>query len=185
MKIKASIPIERLKAIAVAAGCKLTEKTTCVMVTRGDNKNNRLYIAKTRDVSRVNINGFKIEDPSLAATPSGGPVGTFLQVVRFDLPDPQVLENFRKICERLDSYKGEPKKPRGRAAVFKKSKKAAPAGPTVEVQAEETPAQHAARLVAEFNKKRDLSAKLGFPLSPKTVESFRAKLAELGHTLEV
>jgi hypothetical protein len=179
MKIKASIPIDRLKAIAKKAGCTLTDKTTCVMVTKGSNKQNRLYIAKTRDVSRVNVNGFKIPDANLAAIPAGGPVGTFLQVVRFDLADNVVLANFQTICENLDTYKSEPKKPRGRPAGFRRSKNAPIAGPTVEVKAEETPKQHAERLVAELAKKRELAAKLGFPLSPKTIASFESKIAEL------
>lgn len=179
MKIKASIPIDRLKDIAKKAGCTLTDKTTCVMVTKGANKQNRLYIAKTANVSRVNVNGFKCPDTNLTATPPGGPVGTFLQVVRFDLPDNQVLANFKVLCESLDTYKSEPKKPRGRPAGFRRSKKQPIAGPTVEVQAEETPAQHADRLVAELTKKQELAAKLGFPLSPKTIASFETKIAEL------
>lgn len=184
MKNISYIPIDKLTAIAIKAGCKLTEKTTCIMVTKGSNKDNRLYIARTRDVARVNVNGFKCPDTNLTMTPPGGPVGTFLQVVRFDYPANQVLENFRVLCENLDTYPSTAKKPRGRPAGFKRSKNAPIAGPTVEVQAEETPAQHCERLVKELQTKRELSAKVGYPLSAKTVASYRTKLAELGYTLE-
>lgn len=174
-----------LVKIAEEEGCKLTEKTTCIMVTRGSNKNNRLYIAKTRDVSRVNVNGFRCPDPELTKTPDGGPVGTFLQVVRFDHPEATVLANFRTICRNLDTYKSEPKKPRGRPAGFRRSKKQPVAGPAVEVQAEETPKQHMERLIAELNKKKTLASKVIMPdgsvgtLSPKTILEYERKIEEL------
>lgn len=173
-----------LEKIAREEGCKLTEKTTCVMVTRGANKDNRLYIAKTRDVARINVNGFKCPDTALTATPPGGPVGTFLQVVRFDYPEAQVLANWRTLCHNLDSYKSEPKAKRGRPHGFKRSKNQKMQGPTVEVQAEETPRQHMERLVAELSKKKDIAAKMGFPLSPKTIASFEAKIAEVRSQVE-
>lgn len=182
MNIKTTIPFDRLVAIAREEGCPITEKGTSTMV--GKAGGNRLYIAKTRDVARVNINGFKIPDPGLAMTPPGGPVGTFLQVVRFDLPEATVLANFRHICRNLERYTPEPKKPRGRPAGFRGTKHAEPQGPSVEVQALETPAQHADRLVREFQKKRAIAAEMGRSLSPKTVESYRQKLADLGRTLE-
>jgi hypothetical protein len=178
------IPREQLVKIAEEAGCILTDKTTCIMVTKGKNKDNRLYIAKTRDVARINVNGFKCPDTELTAPPKDGPVGTFLQVVRFDHPVPTVLANFRKLCENLDSYKSEPKKPRGRPAGFKRSKNKPMAGPVVEVQAEETPKQHMERLVAELTKKKELAAKLGFPLSPKTIKEFEIKIEDLRKVVE-
>ena len=179
MKNTSYIPIARLETIAREEGCTLVEKTTCIMVVKGSNKTNRLYIARTRDVARVNINGFKIPDAELAATPPGGPVGTFLQVVRFDHSEGDVLRNFRTICRGLDTYKSEPKKPRGRPAGFRRNKNTPIPGPTVEVQVEESPRQHMDRLVAELAKKRDLATKLGFPLSPKTIASFEQKIADL------
>ena len=173
------IPREQLLKIAEEAGCILTDKTTCIMVTRGKNKDNRLYIAKTRDVARVNVNGFKCPDTELTAPPKDGPVGTFLQVVRFDHPVHKVLANFRTICENLDSYKSEPKKPRGRPAGFKRSKNKPMVGPVVEVKSEETPKQHMERLVEELAKKKSIAAQLGFPLSPKTIVEFERKIEEL------
>jgi hypothetical protein len=178
------IPREQLVKIAEEAGCILTDKTTCIMVTKGKNKDNRLYIAKTRDVARINVNGFKCPDTNLTAPPKDGPVGTFLQVVRFDHPVPTVLANFRTLCENLDSYKSEPKKARGRPAGFRRSKNKPMAGPVVEVQAEETPKQHMERLVGELAKKKELAAKIGFPLSPKTIKDFEIKIEDLRKVVE-
>jgi hypothetical protein len=172
------IPIGTLLSIAREEGCKLTEKTTCIMVTKGKVAN-RLYIARTQDVARVNVNGFRIPDPELATLPAGGPVGTFLQVIRFDHPEPQVLANFRLICKNLDTYVAVPGKPRGRPAGFRGSKRGPVTGPSVEVKAEETPAQHAERLVAELAKKQGIAKEMGFPLSQKTIAAYQAKIAAL------
>jgi len=172
------IPLGQLLAIAREEGCKLTEKATCIMVTKGT-VNNRLYIARTQDVARVNVNGFRIPDPDLAAPPANGPVGTFLQVVRFDYPEARVIANFRTICRNLDTYPAVAGKPRGRPAGFRGSKKAPIQGPSVEIQAAETPAQHIDRLVAELAKKRSIAEKMGFQLSPKTVAQYESKIANL------
>jgi hypothetical protein len=177
--MKTYIDRDILVKVAKEAGCKLTEKTTCIMVTRGSNKDNRLYIAKTRDVSRINVNGFKCPDTALTKTPDGGPVGTFLQVVRFDYPEATVLANWRTLCTNLDSYKSEPKKPRGRPAGFRRSKKQPMQGPVIEVQSEETPKQHMERLISELAKKRKIATEMGYPLSPKTIIEFEKKIEEL------
>lgn len=183
--MKTCISRDILCKIAKDEGCNLVEKVTCIMVTKGANKNNRLYIAKTKDVARVNVNGFRCPDTNLTAPPPGGPVGTFLQVVRFDHPENVVLANFRTICKNLDTYKSEPKKPRGRPMGFKRSKKQPMQGPVVEVQAEETPAQHMERLIGELNKKKALAVKMGFPLSPKTVMEYERKIEEVRQKVEV
>lgn len=178
--MKAQIPFDTLLAIAREEGCTLTDKTTCVMVTKGSNTNNRLYVARTRDVSRINVNGCKIPDAEIAMTPPGGPVGTFVQVIRFDCSNAQALEHFRLACRSLDTWPSIPKKPRGRpAGGFKNSKKQEPQGPTVEVKAEETPAQHLERLVKELEQKKAMAAKIGFPLSKKTIAAFEEKIAKL------
>jgi hypothetical protein len=189
MKIKTTIPIERLKAIAVQEGCQLDDRETCIRIMRGTSSN-RLYIARTRDVARVNINGFRIPDPELAKTPDGGPVGTFLQVVRFDLPEVQVLKNFRQICRNLDGYPPEAKKPRIRPAGLKGTLKGhRPITSVIKaidplIAAVETAAQHAARLIAEYREKLAKAAQMGFPLSKKTTAEYRDKVEDLGFHLE-
>lgn len=183
MDIKTYISFDTLVKIAEEEGCEVILKTTCALVRKGK-VNNRLYIARTKDVRRININGFHIPDPTIARTPRGGPVGTFVQEFNFSLPEPQVLANWRKVCRELDQFTPDPKKERQRPANFRRKKDEVVPGPSVEVKAEESVAEHAERLIAEFKKKRDLSAKMGFPLSPKTVSEFQAKVAGLGFKLE-
>jgi hypothetical protein len=181
MIIKTYIPREKLEKIARDAGCVLTEKTTCIMVKKGTSPN-RLYIAKTAGVNRVNINGFRVPDPALAATPPGGTMGTFLQVVRFDYPVAQVLANFKKICEQLDSYtpvKNERKSP----ASFRGTKRK-PIESVVQIVTVETPRETIDRLVSELSKKEEMAKKLGFPLSPKTVKEYHQKISEAKQKLE-
>lgn len=175
--------MDRLLSIAREEGCTLTEKTTCVMITRGKS-DNRLYVAKTQNVARVNVNGFKIPDPEVAKSPEGGPVGTFLQVIRFDHPEPKVLENFRSVCRGLDQYAPEEKKKRGRPAGLKGSKREEAPGPALQVVAAETPEEHAERLVREYRQKKSIAAQMGYPLSRKTVAEYIARAAELGVSLE-
>jgi hypothetical protein len=178
---KTYIPYDLLVKIAREEGCTLEERTTCMRVSRGTvNKTNRLYIARTHEVNRVHVNGCKIPDPEIACTPPGGPVGTFVQIIRFDHDEAAVLANYRTACKNLDAYPPLPKKPRGRPAGFKRKKDEPIKGPDVEVKADETPGQHAERLIVEFRKKRTLSAALGYPMSAKTVADYRKKVTDLG-----
>lgn len=191
MEMKTYIRCSVLLKIAEEEGCEATSKSTCIKLKKkGAKTNNRLYICAPGDkpeaqVHRINVNGFKVPDPEIARTPRNGPVGTFLQEMRFDQPEPKVLANFREVCRNLDTYPPEGKKERQRPAAFKGNKRTdPPKGPDLEVKMEETVEQHAERLIAEFKKKREIAAKMGFPLSKKLVSDYEQKVQKLGYRLE-
>lgn len=182
MQIKAMVKMERLRSIAIEEGCTLVDKATCVRVTKGE-QGNRLYIARTQDVSRININGFRIQDKDIARSPKNGVMGTFLQELRFDLPECQVLENFRNVCRNLDKFVPEPKKPKGRPAGLRGSKKReikTIIPPLATDEEKLSPKELAKALLTKYKEKMELAAQVGFALSKKTVEEFRSRLRQLG-----
>jgi hypothetical protein len=182
MDLKTFINQDVLLSIAREAGCTVTEKKSYFRLTRGTSSNS-LCVRNTRDVHQVDVNGFVIPGDDIARMPKGGVHGPHVQDLNFSLPEAQVLANFRTVCQNLDTYPSIPKKERSRPGSFRRKKEEVIPGPSVAVRLEETVEQHAERLIAEFQKKREVSNKMGFPLSARTVEEFKSKVASLGYSL--
>ena len=183
MAFKASVQREKLEQIAEAQGCSVDIKASYVLIKKGTSKN-CLFVAKTKEVSRVDIGGFDHSDP-LIKNLGGESHGCVHQQIRNDIPVSDFTAIYTVLCKGLDTFPSHPKKERARPHGFKRSKHQPIAGPTVEVKSEETPAQHMERLVAELAKKEQIATEMGFPLSPKTIESFRSKIEELRKQVEV
>jgi hypothetical protein len=179
------VPRSEFERIAREAGCTLTPMASCIKVQKGKSQN-RLYITNPTQCARVDISNFDHPDTEIVRNLGGESFGKVHQMLRFDRPVESILAAFRLLCEGLDTFQSHPKKDRPRPAGFKGSRRKGPQpGPSVEVKAEETPAQHAERLIEHYNKIKRYSERTGIPISPKTVAEMQAKVQELGFSLEV
>lgn len=63
-------------------------------------KGNRIYVAKTNRVGRVDISGFEV-DPTIGKTPHMGVQGQVKQQLRMDGTEDEVLARFERLLEEL------------------------------------------------------------------------------------
>lgn len=181
-------PVNRgeFERIAKEEGCELTSMASCIKVTKGKSQN-RLYITNPLQCARVDVSGFDYSDLEVVRNLGGESFGKVHQMLRFDRPVETILAGFRLLCKGLDTFEAHPKKERPRPVGFRGSKRkpGQVTGPSVEVKAEETPVQHAERLIAHYRKIKKYSEMTGIPVSPKTVAEMTAKVEALGFKLEV
>jgi hypothetical protein len=181
---ESSVPRGDLEQIARDEGCVLEQMASCIKVTKGKSQN-RLYITNPTACSRVDVSNFDHPDTSIVRNLGGESFGKVHQMLRFDRPVADIKEAFRLLCRGLDTFQSHAKKERARPAAMKGSKrKGEVGGPDVEVQAEETPRQHADRLIAHYRKIKDYAESVGAPVSKKTIAEMQAKVEALGFTFE-
>ena len=179
------VPRAEFERIAKEEGCTLTPMASCIKVQKGKSQN-RLYITNPAQCARVDISNFDHPDTNVVRNLGGESFGKVHQMLRFDRPVEDTMAAFRLLCKGLDTFESHPKKDRPRPAGFRGSlKKGNQPGPSVEVKSEETPKQHAERLIKHYRKIKEYSERVGIPVSPKTIAEMQAKVAELGFTLEV
>lgn len=167
MAFKVSIQRVQLESIAKKSGCDVDVKASYVKITKGATSKNCMFVAKTKDVSRIDIGGFDyIGVHALVRNLGGESHGCVHQQLRSDVTREQMLAGFEVLCLGLDSFESHPKRVRPSPHTFKFSKRKNIE--TIIVKVDETPAQTVTRLVAKLNTIRDQSTKMGIPVSPKT-----------------
>ena len=166
MAFKTSVPRERLESIANAAGCKVDVKASYIKITKGKSMN-CLFIAKTKDVSRIDIGGFDYTDASVVKNLGGESHGCVHQQMRADVSGAALMLGFKTICEGLDTFTSHPKKERKPAHSFRR-KGQQNVQTVVTVVVEETPEQTVNRLVKKLEVIRAQSKVMGIPVSKKT-----------------
>ena len=178
------VPREQLESIARAEGCTLEQMAACVKVTKGKSSN-RLYITNPAQCARVDVSNFDYPDRGVVRDLGGESFGKVHQMVRFDRPAGDILRDFHLLCRGLDAFESHPKKERQSPASFKGSRRRGEnLGPSVEVQSEETPAQHAERLIKHYGEIKRYAQMKGVGVSKKTTMEFTTKVAALGFRLE-
>lgn len=75
-------------------------------------KGRQVYVAKTKNVGRVDISGFEMEGQGYIPFPDHG--GSVKQQLDFSLPEAQVLANFEKLLKHMATL--PPVEKKGRAA---------------------------------------------------------------------
>lgn len=164
--MKASIPLEKLEQVARDTGCTVKPMASYTLITRGSSKN-CLFVAKTKNVSRIDVGGFDIPGGKIARDLGGESHGSVHQQFLTDMPDAQFLANFIAVCKALDTYQPHEKAPRARPVGLPGSTRKA-VDNVVVVSSEETPQQTIDRLVAKIALIRKVANEHGVPVSKKT-----------------
>jgi hypothetical protein len=180
-----SVPRSELEAIARSEGCTLEAMASCIKVQKGKSPN-RLYVTNPLACSRVDISNFDHPDMAIVRNLGGESFGHVHQMLRFDRPVEDIKASFRLLCRGLDTFESHPKRERGRPVALKGSRRRTEmGGPDVQVQTEETPTQHAERLIAHYNKIKEYARSIGAPISRRTVAEMTAKVEALGFKMEI
>lgn len=174
LKVKAAVPREKLEQVASAAGCTVEVKASYVKVTKGKSKN-CLFVAKTKDVSRVDLGGFSLTGSMPIKDLGGESHGCVKQQIRADISNDLFISTYRTLCEGLDTFEPHPKKERARPMGFRGSKKKGVESVVI-VKTDETPEQTIERLVAKRAKLVQVSKEMGIPVSPKTIKELDEQL---------
>lgn len=178
------VPRGEFERIAKEEGCVLEQMASCIKVTKGKSQN-RMYITNPAQCARVDISGFDHSDKDIVRDLGGESFGKVHQMLRFDRPVEAILSGFRILCKGLEGFEPHPKKDRPRPAGFRGSrKKGNQPGPSVEVKAEESPKQHAERLIKHYQMIKKYSEMTGIPVSIKTINEMTEKVSALGFKLE-
>jgi hypothetical protein len=164
--MKASIPLERLEKVAMEAGCTVTVMASYVKITRGESEN-CLFVAKTKNVSRIDLGGFNVPDPLITRDLGGESHGSVHQQFHTDMLDAQFLANYREVCSKLDKYTKHEKQPKARPHAFRGSTNKRP-DQMILVKVDETPQQTVDRLVAKLALIRKIAKERNMPVSKKT-----------------
>jgi hypothetical protein len=176
MAFKVSIPQDSLLKVAKEEGCDVDVKASYILIKRNKSKN-CLFVAKTKEVSRVDIGGFDVNGSEFIRNLGGESHGCVHQQIRSDITREQFILTFRTICAGLDGFESHPKKERPRPHAFRGGKKK-PLETVIEIKAEETPAQTVERLVKKLALIRSQSASMGIPVSPKTEKELNEQIHE-------
>jgi hypothetical protein len=175
MAFKTSVPREKLENIAAKVGCDVDTKASYIKVTKGKSTN-CLFVAKTKDVSRIDIGGFDvIGDPHIKNL-GGEAHGCVHQQIRSDISMNDFIGCFTKLCEQLENFESHPKKDRVRPHTFRGGKKNKIQTPAVVIVTDETPQQAIDRLVKKLTIAKQTSDKMGIPLSPKLLNDINAQI---------
>ena len=174
LKVKAAVQREKLEQLARDAGCTVEVKASYVKVTKGKSKN-CLFVAKTKEVSRVDIGGFSVSQPEFIKDLGGESHGCVKQQIKSDITNEQFLKAYGFLCRGLDAFTPHPKKERQRPHGFRRSKKQGVESVVI-VKSEETPEQTIERLVAKRKKLEQVSKEMGIPVSPKTIKEIEEQL---------
>jgi hypothetical protein len=166
--MKASISLERLEQVARDSGCTVKPMASYTLIMKGDSKN-CLFVAKTKNVSRIDVGGFDIPGDKIARNLGGESHGSVHQQLKNEMTDAQFLANFREVCTKLDQYKSHEKAPRARPVGLPGSNRKA-VDSVVVVSTTETPQQTIDRLVAKRALLERVSKEMGKPISPKTIK---------------
>lgn len=135
-------------------------------------RGNRIYVAATKRVGRVDISGFEV-GPTVGKTPHMGVSGNVKQQLRMDGTEDEVLERFEKLLEELKTQTA--KEPKPKAAAKPKAAPKTDGDATGEVEAapaetvspvDEASAARRARL-ASIAKVKELAAKMNQTVSKK------------------
>jgi hypothetical protein len=164
--MKASIPLERLEQVAREAGCTVKQMASYTLITKGSSKN-CLFVAKTKNVSRIDVGGFDIPGEKIARALGGDSHGSVHMQFKTDMPDAVFLGNFREVCTKLDAYTPHERAPRQRPHGFPGTKHK-PVDSVVVVSSSETPQQTIERLQAKIALIRRVSQEKRIPVSKKT-----------------
>jgi len=129
-------------------------------------KGNRLYVASTKTVRRIDISGFET-DRDLAKSPHTGPFGNVKQQMRLDGDEGEVLFRFAELVDRLLAQPA--KQPAEKAPKAPKEKKAKGErkgwGATPKAPPPDDEAQKAARIALI----KKVAAEKGMAISPKSI----------------
>src|SRR5512136_1550137 len=101
--MKASIELSKLQQVAKEAGCDVKQMASYTLITKGSSKN-CLFVANTKNVSRIDVGGFDVPGDKIARDLGGESHGSVHQQFKTDMPDAVFLNNFRKVCQKLDTY---------------------------------------------------------------------------------
>jgi hypothetical protein len=175
------IPLEEMVAIAEGSGCEIEEQKSYYKVTRPGVKEQFLYVAKTKNVGRVDLSGFELKEPEVVRYLGGEKFGRVHYQLRFDKPAEHIKIHFKQLCDNLGKFVSLPKSKRGRPVGLKGSKRQEVG--VVTVKAEMTIKEQIDFLVAELEGKKAIAAKMGFNFSKKTQSEYDAKLTELRQKL--
>ena len=164
--MKASIPLGRLEKVASEAGCTVAVMASYVKITKGESKN-CLFVAKTKDVSRIDLGGFNVSDQRITRDLGGEKHGSVHQQFANDMTDAQFVANFRYVCEKLDTFRSHERVARARPHAFRGTKRVMP-DQMIIVKVDETAQQTIDRLVARLALIRKIAAERNMPVSKKT-----------------
>jgi hypothetical protein len=171
------IPVDEMVQIAKDSGCVIEEQKSYFKITRNGNKEQIIYVARTKGVGRVDLSGFELKEPEVARYLGGEKFGRVHYQLRFDRPEGHIRSHFKQLCSNLGNFTSLPKSKRGRPVGLRGSKKQEVA--VVMVKTDMTIPEQIDALVAELNKKRELAKKMGSNLSKKTELEYNNKLEEL------
>ena len=174
MAFKTSVPRSKLETIASDQGCTVDVKASYVKITKGKSKN-CLFVAKTVDVSRVDVGGFNVDMPDTVRSLGGESHGCVHQQLRSDIKTDAYIATYTTICANLDTYESHPKKEKARPHAFKGGKRKGVETVAIVIAAE-TPAETVERLIGKLTKLREVSEVMGIPVSQKTVRELNEQL---------
>lgn len=174
------VPRSELEAIARAEGCKIEEQRSFFKITKpGSKSDNKLYLAKTVNVARVDLSGFKLKDSAeLVRNLGGESFGMVHQMLRFDRTAEEISAAFRFLCRELVTFESLPKKPKGRPVGLKGSKKLT-TPVQIQLAPEADPATEIATLKAKLTKLQEFAKSRNMPVSPKTIAQIENRINEL------
>lgn len=175
--MKASISLERLQRVAQEAGCTVKQMASYTLITKGSSKN-CLFVANTKNVSRIDVGNFDIPGDRIARDLGGESHGSVHQQFKTDMPDGVFLGNFREVCQSLDTYQPREKAPRARPVGLPGTKHREP-GSVVVVSSTETPQQAMERLVAKLALIRRVSQEKGIPVSKRTEREIAEQIEKI------
>lgn len=167
MDNKTRIDASKIQALLVASGLKLTPQKGFVRVD-GTNEGNRIYVAFTKTVARIDIAGFALLTPDGQhregyCTPHCGPFGSVHQQVDFTRPEAAILDTIRELLLALKHAPAFVKEPKAPKAAGRKANPNAAWSPDLL-------ASRAARLDAI----RKVAAEKGIAVSSQTEQELSA-----------